>query len=225
MTPLDILYTPLDLPEMPNVDMVKLRNWIDQHKNKQKIEPSVDDKDKVGKNYPWDIIHVRHNHAWFENFDNEFPELAKYSTEGFGLDLNNVLGITLLPIKNSFKGLGFWHSDFDETGLRYYIENNETRNFLYISPSTDPYMNSEELHSGRSFQNIRYSAKLLKSNQAFFINNVRSCHAVNSTNLSPSRIAVIVTINGSITDHPLADLIVQSAEKFSEYSILWTPPK
>ena len=225
MTPLDILYTPLDLPEMPNVDMVKLRNWIDQHKNTQKFEPSIDDKDKVGKNYPWDIIHVRHDSTWYQDFDIEFPELAKYSTEGFGLTLEDVHAVTLLPIKNSFKGLGFWHSDFDETGLRYYIENKETRNFLYFKPSTVPYTTGEELHSNPKFQNIIRPAKLLKSNQAFFVNNVRSCHAVNSTDLSPTRIAVIVTINGNIINHPLTDLIVRSAEKFSEYSILWTPPK
>jgi hypothetical protein len=221
----DILYTPLDLPEMPKIDLPKLRVWISEYKDKQEID-NRGDFSKVLPNdgYPWDIIYARTKQGWYNNFDKEFPEFAEYSIQGFGLDPSDIHDIILLPIKRTFTGLGFYHSDLDEYGLRFYLENNETENFLYVKPTTKPYVTREQLLAGQKFQDIEHAAKLLKPNQAFFINNVRAVHAVNSTELSPTRIAVIVSVLKPLAQHKLKDLIINSAKKFPEHTILWTPP-
>lgn len=222
----DILYTPLDLPEMPKIDLPKLRTWISDYKDRQEIDNRGDfSKVLPNPDYPWDIIYARTKHGWYNDFDKLFPDFAEYSIQGFGLDPSDIHDIILLPIKHTFTGLGFYHSDLDEYGLRFYLENNETENFLYIKPTTKPYITRDQLLAGQQFQDIEHAARLLKPNQAFFINNVRAVHAVNSTELSPTRIAVIVSVLKPLAQHKLKELIINSAKKFSEHTILWTHPK
>ena len=221
---MNILYTPLDLPEPPKVDINELRQWINQYKNDQIIENRTDySKALPADEYPWDIIWVRNKFKWHKDFAEKYKELANYCIEGFGVTEEDVFSVHLLPIKKTFSGLGFWHADHDEYGLRFYIENNETDNFLYVKPTVNACDSRAQLVKEQKFQDKTLSAKLLKPNQSFFINNVRAVHAVHTTELSPSRIAIIVAVPKPLLTHKLKNLLISSAEKYKEYSLIWTP--
>jgi hypothetical protein len=70
------------------------------------------------------------------------------------------------------------------------------------------------------------SARLLKPNHGFFINNIRAVHAVYTAEPGKMRISFSVTVNVPIRLMPrsLQEVIVRSAEKYSDHALLWTPP-
>jgi len=228
MNPIDIIYTPLDIPEAPKVDLTNLMNWIQEHQASQIIHNRYDSSEIMSaEEYPWNIIYSRHRYQWYKNFDILFPQIAEYVSTNFKISIDEIEDLVLLPLKNNFVGTGFFHSDPDGYGLRFYIENNEPNDFLLIQKSTKPHITRSQIlnSSPEDFCSTLYRPKLLKPNQAFFINNVRALHAVHSTRADCVRIAVTVTVPKSIhtMNTELRDLIVNSAEKFSDYSIYWNP--
>lgn len=231
MNSINILYTPLDTPDVPVTDIPKLLEWITKNQAIQKEFRIGRDasKDANLKNlYPWDIIYPKINDVWQYNFDQEFPELAEFFYSAYGLDESDINTITLLPVKNDFNGVGFWHSDPDEYGLRMYIENQEPENFLLIKPTVEPYELRQVFGTDQNFKDIKLqdkilSVKLRAHNQTFYINNVRAVHAVNTTNTGSLRIAVIVICKKTPRLTKIVnDLVVKSAEKYPDYAIHWT---
>jgi hypothetical protein len=233
MNLLDVLYTPLDCPDTPKTNIPKLLDWIDQLRKEQEISNRADASrlPHLAKNYPWNIIYARHNKAWFRDFDKEFPELADFFSSAYGLKESDINSIVLLPVKSEFAGLGFWHSDPDPNsyGLRLYIENQESDNdFLYIRPSVEPYITRPEYGLHPSFNNtplqdVTHTAKLYNPTQAFYLNNVRAIHAINTKQAGVLRIASIITsLDVNLQQH-INDLVVKSAKKFKDYAIYWTP--
>jgi hypothetical protein len=230
MNTLDILYTPLDTPEVPSTDIPKLLNWIKKNSPLQNIENRGDasqNPEVPESKYPWNIIYPKVDNIWQYDFDKEFPVLANFFSAAYGLNAEEVSSVLLLPVKSEFAGTGFWHSDLDNCGLRMYIENQETENFLLIRPTIEPYSTRPAFGVLQDFkktplQDKTFSASLRASSQTFFINNVRAVHAVNTINPGTMRIAVIVGIatTPKITAH-INDLILRSAEKFKEHAILW----
>ena len=228
---LNILYTPLDTIEPPVVDIDKLLSWA-YGINKQLIPRRMDASGYTDKSvYPWHIVYAKNKGVWEKNFNTEFPELANFFSEAYGLTESEVQNITLLPVRPDYVGIGFWHADPDEQGLRVYLVNDETDNFLRIRPTVEPYDARPVKvipNDGISphIQTVEYSAKMLKPNQTFFLNNVRAIHAANVTRVNSLRIAVIISGLGpmKIMKPALKELILRSAEKYSDYAIHWTLP-
>ena len=233
MTPLDILYTPLDIPPAPPIDSTRLLQWISDYKDQQHIKDRRDSSQVLkDQGYPWDIVYAKYNYRWYQDFDKLFPEFCEYVINGFGIPVVLVPEVIILPTKTDFAGVGFWHSDNDEWGLRFYIDNPETDNFLLIRPTKQAWTarNQQSILSATDddFQpGVEYSAKLLNSRQAFYINNVRALHATNTNTelVGTTRIAVILHARTPIVTMPafVKDLIVRSAEKYKEHSIYWYP--
>lgn len=230
-TPLDILYTPVDTIPMPPVDIQKLLNWIAsvEGAEEQRLQYRKDASERV-QNYPWQITYPRFDKKWLHEFDVEFPELAEYLLTAFPIDPNDVYSIILLPVKPEFGGLGFWHSDPDY-GLRCYIENQETDDFLRIRPTKKAYVNREldekDIISklDEIAQPQEFSAGLLSHNQAFYINNIRAVHAANVNKPGTLRIACIIyiRIEDGRRNSELEQMIVKSAENHPDYAIYWKP--
>ena len=231
MTPLDILYTPLDVPPVPEFDVDKFLNWCKNNGPVQDIYNRKDASKKTdSKIYPWNIAYAKSAGNWHSDFCEQFPQLAKYFTEAFGLTDKDVGEIVLLPVKQGFNGLGFWHSDPDEHGLRFYLANEDTENSLLIKPTKEPYDKRPDVIVNRvepspHVQDKEYSAKIISPQQAFFLNNIRAIHAVKTNKPDALRIAVIIGGLGPILRMrpSLKNLIVQSAQKYSDAAIMWTP--
>ena len=230
MNPLDILYTPLDTPNVPETDIPKLLDWIREYSEKQNITNRLDSSQDtmVAKSkYPWNIVYPKIKNNWQYNFDTTFPVLAKFFSSAYELEEEEVTGVVLLPVKLEFAGIGFWHSDPDHHGLRMYIENHETENFLLIRPTVESYNKRPQFGVDASFKNTPLqdkiiSATLRANNQTFFINNTRAVHAVNTVNPGTVRIAVIILCENTpkVKSH-IDNLILKSAEKFKEHVIMW----
>lgn len=228
---LDILYTPLDTIEPPAINIEKFMEWA-YNGDKQQIAGRMDASSYTNTVvYPWHIVYAKNKGVWYKNFNIEFPELAEFFSKAYGLTENEVQNITLLPVRPDYSGTGFWHSDPDEQGLRVYLVNDETDDFLRIRPTVEPHDTRQHKmipNNGIAshIQTVEYSAKMLKPNQTFFLNNVRAVHAANITKTNSLRIAVIISGLGPIkTMKPaLQELILRSAEKYSDYAIRWSPP-
>jgi hypothetical protein len=232
MKPLDILYTPLDVPEPPEVDIDKLLEWGIQSKPKQNYEDRYDSSEKEGlkENYPWDIVYWRHRCEWQNNFDKEFPQLSEYITTAFGVDASKIYDVMMLPLRDDFTGLGFWHADPDEYGIRFYLRNKEPDGFMLFKPTNVPYFWKQAFDENIAkdgFQNKVIPARLLKSNQAFYLNNIRAHHTINVQEKCSRRLTILIGCVGDIHHMPdgLSNLIVNSAQRFPDYAIKWQLPK
>jgi hypothetical protein len=232
MKPSEILYTPLDTPKVPNFDIDRLLGWILMHHGQQYIDNRRDasQNSSIESLYPWDIIYARNNKKWQYDFNIEFPELSVFFYSAFGLIEQDIQAIVLLPVKTKFAGIGFWHSDPDSHGLRVYLENQETDEFLLIRPTAEPYDARPNFGIDQSFKDIALqdkilSAKLLDRKQTFYLNNIRAVHAVKSCFPGKLRIAAIISVNShrAELEQHISDLIRRSAEKYSDYAIYWQP--
>ena len=69
MTPLDILYTPLDVAPVPKFDVDKFLSWCKNNGPKQDIynrkDASRQTDDKI---YPWNIAYAKSAGAWHSDF-------------------------------------------------------------------------------------------------------------------------------------------------------------
>ena len=217
MNYLDILYTPLDTSPLPAFNIDRLLSWIDDNKDKQHIQNRADSSKMVSK-YPWNIIYPKTLGKWQYNFNIEFPELAEYFSSCFDLAPQDVLGVVLLPVKSEFTGVGFWHSDPDVLGLRMYLENKESNDFLLVRPTVEAYITRPPFtlstdNSDIKLQDSIYSAKLLNPTQSYFINNVRAMHAVTTSSAGILRIAALIFVSPHVAER-MQELIIRSAEKF-----------
>jgi hypothetical protein len=229
MNLLDIIYTPLDTPNVPNIDIQKLRRWIESNYVNQHVPGRLDSSKITDSNtYPWTTVYPLINYKWQANFDELFPEFVDFICQAFLVEKTDLLNILLLPLKRDHVGAKFWHADPDVNGLRFYIENPDHEDFLFIKPTKIPYDDHKiaNLVSFRweQIQDVTYSAKMLKPDQCFYLNNTRSIHVVNSHKVNSKRIAVLVILDKKIEKiSKLNELIIDSALKFSDHSIIWKP--
>lgn len=236
----DILYTPLDVPQRPDFDVAHLKSWLNL--NYTKLTDYKNLLSKTGnaaehsiENYPWNLTVAYYNlfdnntNGWLGNFNLEFPELSKYMYESFNLSIEDVGLIVFLPIKENHTGLGFWHNDTDWYGMRHYMHfENSDKNKLLLRRTKIPYNirpNFEiPIDENLFLQNEIVECKLLSSTQSFFLNNIRSVHATFTAIPNSTRIAAFVAGKigrGNITRKKIENLIVNSAQKYSNYSIIW----
>jgi hypothetical protein len=233
MTAEDIVYTPLDLPPCPVVDLTKLYSWIDetypQNELLQFTHSKILARHSHKAEYSWNTTFAKAL-TWRNNFQKEFPEIVQYVTEGWGFNDNDILGLILLPKRVDQLATGFWHSDADKLGLRFYIEfeNLEDDKLLFKKTLTHNITDANLFRffaDDTALEKTTYQAKLLANRQPFYINNYASAHTV--YNISKQRrIAVIIGTtyekahNASIKEK-VNNLIVNSAMKFHKEAIFW----
>jgi len=228
MKPIDILFTPIDGPLVPQIDLSLLRTWINETFEIQNYPAR---KDGLKKNdpeiYPWKSTYAKIQKKWVNNFETLFPELSTYFSDAYYLDPELILDVLLLPLKDDKTGTVFWHADPDLNGLRFYIENQQTEDFLYMVKSNAPVNSQSELGlpskpNIKDFKRKLYVPKLPNLKQPFYLNNIRALHAVNNKTASSGRISVIVTVDKQMDKIPkLEKLILTSAEKYKDYSIYY----
>jgi hypothetical protein len=230
---LDILYTPIEVPPIPVFDRLKLNEWCLKNYNRP-ITRREDGKEITPSYaYPWNIVYARNHYSWIDQFNIQFPGLAEYFYSAFCLEEKEINSIVLLPVKHDYTGATFWHADPDEIGLRLYLENNEIdKDYLLIKPTVTKFHTRNDLGLvptdgiDPKIQNVVHSAKILKSTQGFYINNVRAVHAVNVEQPNLNRLAVLIISRMNVKYFPVKakELIIKSAEQFSDIAIHWTPP-
>lgn len=217
----NILYTPLSCPAQPAYLIADINAWatdnsaeIAVQKNKLNEEQHIAELNV--DNYPWNVTVVYRKFdssdcGWVGGFDNQFPELAKYFYEGFGLSLDDLGIVLLLPIKQNHVGLGFWHRDPDNYGLRMYLEyENQQENTLLIRANDDK-------------QNVK-QCKIMSNKQGFFLNNNLSEHTTYTTVPNKTRIAVLIIgkldqQSQEMWKQKIAPLVERSAAAYPNYAV------
>ena len=234
----DVVYTPLDTPPMPEVYVKKVSTWVDNnhsklhHYNQILINQSITGEGVQGNNYPWRLTPVYLNNevvstGWLNDFNIEFPKLSSYFYTAFGLNLEDLGGIILLPTRSTHNGLGFWHQDPDKIGLRMYLEFDDFDNQLLIKKTKEKHTNQQDLTLVKLeevLQSETIDCKILDKNQCFFLNNINAAHTIYTNVPGKTRIAVLFTekySNQNVLISKIEPLVVNSAKKFSDYSIIW----
>ena len=229
MEPIDICYTPLDIPVRPDIDMHKFMSWIKQVYPQPCKEKEIHAEKTIGQDYPWDLVFASSNGVWQNNFDNEFPELAKYCYEAFNMKRYELNTVLFLPVRPSITGTGFWHNDIDPGGYRFYLEcEHYNDNPLLLRKTKLPYPERESIvvpigGDDDRLQKEIFNCKMSNPHMAYYLNNCRSVHAPMMTTPG-TRVAVLLTINRAHTEAVLKrnrDLVVSSAIKYKDYAILW----
>jgi predicted RNA binding protein YcfA (HicA-like mRNA interferase family) len=224
---LNILYTPVEIPEPPMFDRKKLKEWCALNIN-QDLKNRKDGKLITSEDiYPWNIVYARRHHQWIGGFEKIFPELSEYFCKSYQLLESELDAVVILPVKPEFTGAKYWHADPDDIGLRLYLENDDCdRDFLLIKPTVYPYNSREELGNipengiTEKVQDKIYSAKILRQTQGFYLNNVRGIHTVNVTHTNSKRMTVLIMAKN--VPQRTKDLIISSAIKYPELSITWS---
>jgi len=235
-----ILYTPLDLPKPPAVNALELINWIKEHKNdldpikQYAYENYITSEKNPRIVWPWNMGLVylnwdeNFNPGWIANFDKTFPELSTYFHTVFDIPIEELGSIVILPIKENHLGMGFWHQDPGEYGIRIYLEFEHIgQNKLLLRKTKTPYDTQQFFPlpiDSNLLQDDIIECKTLSNRYCWFINNTRAFHGTWTQIPNSLRIAVIVSGNPKTNDtiiERLSEKIKQSVEKFKDYAILW----
>ena len=236
MTPLDICYTPLDIPEVPEFNSDALHKWIDEIYNSRPtsgnpLENATLSEKTLANNYPWKKVYAyfSRNTGWQNGFDKLFPELAEYLFKAYDLSADDIEEITLLPTREDLVGWAFWHADRDPAGLRVYLENDQYEtNCLYYRKTKVAYNAKQKFPAvvkdqDPMFEDQMIKCQQIKGPQGFYLNNIRGVHNYNVTSVPAKRIAVVikmVTDNASV-EEKIKNLIVNSAMKYKDHAVLY----
>lgn len=229
MEPIDICYTPLDIPIRPNIDMHKFMEWIKKVYPQSCKETNIHAEKSFGDKYTWDLVFASSYGKWQNDFDKEFPELARYCYEGFNIKSYELNTVLFLPVRPSVNGIGFWHNDVDPCGFRFYIEcEHYKENPLLLRKTTEQYniVNPFSIPLGEDSDKLQkeiFNCKMTNPHMSYYLNNFRAVHAPSIT-IPSTRIAVLLTVKQVFVKAVLErtrDLVVSSARKYEDYAILW----
>lgn len=241
----DILYTPLDVPDLPEFDVNQLKDWLSDAYPKLKfINKTIADSGFSSENtfeyYPWNLTPIYLNmfgerSGWLEGFETIFPELVEHISNSYNLSLDDIGSVYLLPLKNDIEGIGFWHKDYDVSGLRVYFEYESfEEDGLLIKKCKQNHTVSNPHNFGtpisdETLQNDfekEHKCKIKSRKQSFYLNNFNAVHTTNTLKESAGkiRIAAFITPRFDNTEEFMEktkDLIMNSAEKYKEkYSVI-----
>lgn len=249
MEAIDVLYTPLDVPEPPEYDPSELKKWIDDNYNslqgyRDMLSKMGASSENVIENYPFDLCVVYINDVglgpgWTNGFDSKFPELSEYLLTFMGQNPNDIGCILLAPMKRKYVGYGFWHRDVDE-GLRIYLDfEGIDKDKLLMKRTKIPYTKdnfvpfttpiSDKTHE-EFFQEEILDCRIKSKTQGFFLNSYRGIHNTYTDDESVGKLRIPAFILGKLGnnlqfDKTIDDLIVRSAKKFEDYAVLWKEEK
>lgn len=218
----EILYTPLDCPQQPFYLLDDIKNWANRNIDilcnlKEQLNDEFYLGERFQPNYPWNVQVVYRKFTekdlgWVRNFDIEFPELSKYFYEAFGLKLDDLGIVLMLPVKENHTGIGFWHQDPDMFGLRMYLEYEQQKeNTLLIRSLNDK-------------QTIKKCIPV-SNKQCFFLNNKIAEHTTYTEIPNKTRIAVLIIgkldeQSQQLWKQKITYLVENSAKKFIDNVVL-----
>ena len=231
----NLIFSPLDLPDPPEVDMEEFLKWHADQKafmlehNTNRIKSS-----KIYGGYGWIISWAmwwntyKLDNPWICDFDKRFPELVEY--------------INLFPFKQ-LKSISFLnqkggaevnpHSDPDRMwGMRFYLKN-KTKDALYFSRMKEPNdfrINTMEDENGNPVtekknhlefcKDEKIYARFPKDECAWMLNSYRAWHGLDK-NSSPTGSRITVAIIGEYDENKLYKLLENSTQKYNNYQIWW----
>jgi len=233
MNTLDILYTPLDLPLCPDIDLDKFLSWMDkvypQNQKSDAAKNKTTSENVYNDDYPWDLTFGAYNGEWADGFETQFSELANYCLSAFNITKEELRSIIFLPVREKVQGVAFWHRDLDINGFRFYLVNDRyTENPLLLRKTTEPYTSLPDLKTPLDDYDPRlqteiYTCKLAGPTQPYYVNNFRAVHSP-CINVPAKRIAVFIAIKPEHAENVRCrseELLLRSVNKYKDMAILY----
>ncbi len=221
-----LIFTPLDLPDPPQVDQQKLIEYCDLWRKQCYFERRYNYLSEINE-YPWDHpvqpfrpkVDISPEELKLrEMFTVEFKELTRYAARAFPFQLG---AMTILIQKTDTEVVGHTDGD-DEWAFRFYLWNNFQDDALWFRLPKDPNKKiiPNTLTSDYSEYGDPYYAKFPKKEYTpWAFNSYKSIHGVHKgTTENPSRCAVIV--RGKMDQVKMKDLLERSAIKYSDYAYI-----
>jgi hypothetical protein len=236
---INLLYTPLDLPSPPDYDPQDIINWINE--NKDKLDPykkyaydhSLSNERNEKVTWPWNMGLAFLNWddkgpGWLCDFDKRFPDLSRYMHEVFGIPIEDLGTVVILPVSHTHQGMGFLHQDPGDFGIRIYLEFEHIgKNKLLMQRTRLPHKHRPGFPypiDQKYLQPEVIECKTLTNKGCWYINNTRAYHGVWTEVENSTRIAVIVSGNKRTHNkimERLTPIIQTSAEKYADYAVHW----
>ena len=227
----DLIYCPLDMPEPPQIDLIKLVDWAnaldDKNANQAKLtldengKPIAESAEGVIRRrlgyYPWRSVWpkrsrdiVPHNNGWNADFEEQFPELVEYAKLFPYKELhaiNLLIQLEGTPV--------FLHVDPDDYfGMRFYLTNTDN-SLLYfyktqIKQDVRPVLVTKDINSEEVQRTVDTSNKIYTKHpsdrHAWMLTSVRAMHGIDTMNSGiGTKITAIVmgrSVNGECKYDP-----------------------
>jgi hypothetical protein len=231
---LDVLYTPIDLPPCPVIDVKKLRKWVDESYPRQKdlidmTAGDVQSHNQLKNNYPWNFTFAKF-FDWQQGFEEQFPELVDYINNIYKIQDTQLDIVAILPVRDKPSKIKFWHTDPDKFGLRFYVTNDRYKENPILIKKGLPGIPDEDMRGkifeetdSRLVNDLVYRANIVHPRQPFYLNNFKAAHAV-EFNKEGDRIAVLLGVSNMMYDsaeftEQMNTLITQSALKYHKDAV------
>lgn len=218
----DLIFTPLDLPPVPEVDIDQFIEWMKSDPLKTGTMPKERFERITGKRYPWLMRVVSSD---LESLHAAFPEVLQYART---YPFKTIKALVFLA-QDGHEEV-FPHADSDGlVGMRFYLANKNVDG-LHFFKGKQPYDYFNGYKSDESgkptpvgFENYfrmdePIYARFPDTSRAFMLNSARAIHAVDENTCQlGDRIAVLV--QGELDHDRLNALIGASLCRYQEYAI------
>jgi len=221
-----LIFTPLDLPDPPQVDQEKLLEYCKLWRNTCYYERRYNYLNQINE-YPWEHpvqpfrpkIDISVEELKLrELFKNEFKELSIYAARAFPFQLG---AMTILIQKTDVEVVGHTDGD-DEWAFRFYLWNNFQDDALWFRLPKNP--NKKIIPNTLTSDYSEYCDPVYvkfpkKEYLPWAFNSYKSIHGVHKGSTeNHNRCAVIV--RGKMDSQRMNNLLTRSAIKYSDYAFI-----
>ena len=218
-----LIFTKLDLPPVPPVDVDKVLEWMNASSRQVITETVASYKQRFPeKQYPWRPVRAHDGKAWDIEFKTQFPELVEYVNLFPPHVIGRVLLLAQLPDEDVYA-----HTDPDlGIGWRVYLTSGGPK--LYFNKFKGWHKDNADAQIRIGFPEIpsrikpeRFYAPLPDTPHPWALTSICAAHSVEKNTASATARLVILILPkyGSVDAAAHHDLLRRSTEKYAEDAI------
>lgn len=229
----NLIFSPLSLPEPPDVSTDKFISWhAEQKEYMLKHNQNKQNSAKLYGGYSWHVSWAKWwntyntSNPWICDFDKQFPELVEYLelfpfTQAKSISFLNQLGgaeVNLHTDPDSFWGMRFYLKNKNKDAL--YFSRTKNTDDIKIRTMEDEYGNplTEKRDPLDYCKDEKIYANFPQERCAWMLNSYRAWHGVDK-NPTPTGSRITCSIIGEYDKNKLFDLFDKSTKEYKEYQI------
>ena len=229
----NLIFSPLSLPEPPDVSTDKFISWhAEQKEYMLKHNQNKQNSAKLYGGYSWHVSWAKWwntyntSNPWICDFDKQFPELVEYLelfpfTQAKSISFLNQLGgaeVNLHTDPDSFWGMRFYLKNKNKDAL--YFSRTKNTDDRKIRTMEDEYGNplTEKRDPLDYCKDEKIYANFPQERCAWMLNSYRAWHGVDK-NPTPTGSRITCSIIGEYDKNKLFDLFDKSTKEYKEYQI------
>lgn len=219
----DLIYTRLDLPQLPQTDIQALLLWMKDERRKVIDDQGTHQRHMPHQRYPWRAVTVCLDNRWEQSFVAQFPELYSYVGNFPAGAWRKVALLTQLPGEDVFLhtdpdfGIG-WRIYLSHGGPRLYFQKFKHR--LSERPGTWQTGGPDAIQA--LCQPERHYVNDVGS-YPWALTSVRAAHGVEplASERRPRITMLLFPDAGTVNHKSHQELLLRSAEIYKDSAIWW----